>query len=152
MSKGTLLRILCLCVLNPAMLPSLPTTDDKYCNTLHGRGPWFAYRTPAEIATSSQKGCSKRQKQESHDASDFSSGLQQSPTSGTEGKELVAKGCGIRRGWDLRVPPEDKEPCPPQEGAEMQSKLPAPFLSLGGIWKCKALNTNCLNWTYVNLF
>lgn len=42
--------------------------------------------------------------------------------------------------------------CSSLEGAEMQSKLLVPFLSLGGIWKCKALNTNCLNWTYVNLF
>ena len=46
----------------------------------------------------------------------------------------------------------NQKPCSSLEGAEMQSKLPAPFLSLGGIWKCKALNTNCLNWTYVNLF
>lgn len=86
----------------------------------------------------------------------------QRPTSVSKAKAFVARGagaapCGIKKGQNVFIPQSralnpHKKHCPPQEGAEMQSKLSAPFLSLGGIWKCKALNTNCLNWTYVNLF
>lgn len=81
-------------------------------------------------------------------------GYGRAPPVALKGRSWWLRGVGLRGvGVGSVLPPvPDKGPCPPQEGAEMQSKLPAPFLSLGGIWKCKALNTNCLNWTYVNLF
>lgn len=156
MSKGTLLKFFCLYVLKPVMLPCLPMTDKLYRNKPHRREPWFAYETPAEIARSSQKGCSKKRNRKATVLLSSCRGSSRAPPVGLKGKSWWLRGAGLRGGEgggrDLCVVPPDKGPCPPQEGAEMQSKLPAPFLSLGGIWKCKALNTNCLNWTYVNLF
>lgn len=67
----------------------------------------------------------------------------QRPTSVSKAKAFVARGagaapCGIKKGQNVFIPQSralnpHKKHCPPQEGAEMQSKLSAPFLSLGGI-------------------
>lgn len=117
MSKGTLLKFFCLYVLKPVMLPCLPTTGKLYHNKPHRRGPWFAYETPAEIARSLQKGCSKKRNRKATVLLSSCRGSSRAPPVGLKGKSWWLRGAGLRGGGggggDLCVvPPQTKGPVP----------------------------------------